>query len=215
MNPCDISLYAILDPERTRDRDLVEMAHCAAEGGVTLVQYRDKTSDTRQLVDNARAIKSALLPFNIPLLINDRVDVALAAEVDGVHVGQSDMHPADVRALMGKHAIVGLTIKTEQHAHEAPLELLDYVCAGGVYSTLSKHNPSNIGIEGWQLIHQVFKDLNAEMPVGAITGIDESNLADVLNAGADGAAIISAIFMADDVTVATQRLKSIVQEHLQ
>ncbi len=214
MNPCDISLYAILDPARTQGRNLIEMAQSAAEGGVTLVQYRDKSSDTRQLVENARAIKSALVPFSIPLLINDRVDVAMAADADGVHVGQSDMHPADVRKLMGKNVIVGLTIKSEQQAREAPLELLDYACAGGVYSTLSKVNPSNIGIEGWQKIHGVFKDKNAELPVGAIAGIDESNLADVLIAGADGAAIISAIFMVDDVTAATRRLKSIVQEHL-
>ena len=214
MNPCDISLYAILDPGRTRGRDLVEMVQNVAEGGVTLVQYRDKTSDTRQLIENARIVKSALAPYKIPLLINDRVDVALAASSDGVHVGQSDMHPADVRALMGEQAIVGLTIKNEQHAKDAPLDLLDYVCAGGVYTTLSKDNPSNIGIEGWQSVHQVFKDRGAELPVGAIAGIDETNLADVLKAGADGAAIISAIFMADDVKAATQRLKSIVRKHL-
>ena len=214
MNPCDISLYGILDPARTQGRGLVEMARCAAEGGVTLVQYRDKLSDTRHLIENARAIKTVLAPYDIPLLINDRVDVALAAAADGVHVGQSDMHPADVRSLMGEKALVGLTIKNEQHAADAPLELLDYVCAGGIYTTLSKNNPSNIGIEGWKSVRHVFKQRGAKLPVGAIAGIDETNLGDVLSAGADGAAIISAIFMADDVTAATQRLKSIVQEYL-
>lgn len=214
MNHCDISLYAILDPARTQGRDLAQMAQSAAKGGITLLQYRDKNSDTREMIDNARLIKSALAPYNIPLLINDRIDVALASNADGVHVGQSDMHPEDVRKLLGEKAIVGLTIKDEHQAQEAPIELLDYVCAGGVYTTLSKHNPSNIGLVGWQKIHQVFQSRSTQLPVGAIAGIDATNLSDVLAAGADGAAIISAIFMADDVNAATAQLKTIVQEHL-
>lgn len=212
-NPrCDISLYAILDPARTRGRSLGELARQTAEGGTTLLQYRDKTADTRTLIDNARTIKAALKGYNVPVLMNDRIDVALAAELDGVHVGQSDMHVSDARRLLGPDAIIGLTIKNIGHAKAAPIELLDYACAGGIYTTLSKDNPSNIGLEGWAKIAAHFRDVAPSFPVGGIAGIDETNLADVIKNGADGAAIISAIFMADDVTAATRRLSHILRE---
>lgn len=212
MNACDISLYAIIDPSRTRQRPLEKMAQAAAEGGATLMQYRDKTADTRTLVANARNIKLALEPFNVPLLMNDRVDVALAAGLDGVHVGQSDMTPADARRLLGPRAIIGLTIKNQGHARAASLDLLDYVCIGGVYSTLSKDNPTSIGVDGWASIAKVFRERDPSLPVGAIAGIEASNLGEVLSNGADGAAIISAIFMADDVREATAELRSVVEE---
>ncbi|MGI9366203.1 MAG: thiamine phosphate synthase [Rhizobiaceae bacterium] len=214
MNPCDISLYAILDPHRTQGRPLTDMAKAAADGGITLLQYRDKEAGTRTMVKNAERIKRALDPYSIPLLVNDRVDVALAVEADGVHVGQSDMKPVDTRRLLGPNAIIGLTIKTVEHAQQAPLDLIDYACIGGVYSTLSKVNPGNIGLEGWASISSVFRQKCPTMPVGAIAGIDASNLQAVLENGADGAAIISAIFMADDVEAATRELKNIVGVNL-
>ncbi len=212
MSTCDISLYAILDPNRTRGRPLIKMVRAAAEGGITLLQYRDKQADTRTLINNAREIKSALQPYDIPLLINDRVDVALAVGASGVHVGQSDMNPQDARRLLGNEAILGLTIKTTAHANAAPTELLNYVCIGGLCSTLSKDNPNNIGLDGWRDIAAHFRDNSPNLPVGAIAGIDETNLANVITNGADGAAIISAIFMADDVTAAARNLKSILAE---
>ena len=211
MTHCDISLYAILDPARTRNRPLDELACAAAEGGISLLQYRDKHADTRTLVENARLIKTALEGTNIPLLINDRVDVALAVDADGAHVGQSDMTPADARELLGPDAIIGLTIKTLQHAQDAPVELIDYACIGGVYTTLSKDNSSSIGLNGWHQIASHFRKSAPDLPVGAIAGIDETNMIDVLNTGADGLAIISAIFMADDVVAATRKLKSIIE----
>ena len=214
MNPCDVSLYGIIDPSRTRGRDLGELTTAAAEGGITLLQYRDKTADTRTLVANARIIKATLESFNVPLLINDRVDVALAVGAEGVHVGQSDMTPKDARRLLGEDAIIGLTIKSEENAQQAPLDLIDYACIGGGYTTLSKDNPSNIGLDGWRRIAAHFRNVAPDLPVGAIAGIDASNLEDVLNNGADGAAIISAIFMADDVKAATQDLKRITDRCL-
>ena len=149
MNKCDISLYAIIDPERTRGRPLGDLVKSAADGGITLLQYRDKLSDTRSLISNAEIIKNALSSYSIPLLINDRVDVALAVEAEGVHVGQSDMAPADARRLLGADALIGLTIKSLENARAAPLDVIDYACIGGVFTTLSKDNPSNIGLQGW------------------------------------------------------------------
>ncbi len=213
MNSCDISLYAILDPNRTQKRPLSEMALAAARGGATILQYRDKLADTRTLVENARLIKSVLAPFHIPLLINDRVDVALASDADGVHIGQSDMLAADAQKLLGKKAIIGLTIKTNEQAIAAPVSMLNYVCIGGVFSTLSKDNPTNMGLSGWREVAAHFRATAPKLPVGAIAGIDQTNLEEVLQAGADGAAIISGIFMADDVQAATRKLKSIIEKH--
>src|SRR5262245_31249811 len=96
---CDLRLYALVDPEHSGGRDLAELARLVAQGGATLVQLRDKRSDTRPMVERARAIKAALAPFNVPLLINDRVDVALAAGADGVHVGQrSEEHTSELQS---------------------------------------------------------------------------------------------------------------------
>ena len=214
MNKCDISLYAIIDPERTRGRPLGDLVKSAADGGITLLQYRDKLSDTRSLISNAEIIKNALSSYSIPLLINDRVDVALAVEAEGVHVGQSDMAPADARRLLGADALIGLTIKSLENARAAPLDVIDYACIGGVFTTLSKDNPSNIGLQGWAQVADHFRQAAPNLPVGAIAGIDADNLASVLNNGADGAAIISAIFMADDVTGATKQLKSIIESEV-
>ncbi len=213
MNDCDISLYAIIDPNRVNGRSMVDLARAAAQGGATIFQYRDKTSDTRTLIENARALKAALAPFDVPLLMNDRVDVALAAELDGVHIGQSDMPAVDARRLLGGDKIIGLTLKSPQQALAAPTDVIDYACAGGVYATLSKDNPSDIGIAGWQSIANSFRSKTAHLPIGAIAGIDASNLAEVLVAGADGAAIISAIFMQDDVERATRELAKIIERH--
>ncbi len=212
MNACDISLYAILDPARTLGRPLDAMAAAAARGGATIMQYRDKHADTRELVENARTIRKALEPFDIPLLINDRVDVALASGAEGVHIGQSDMATEDARRLLGEDAIIGLTIKTQEHAKAAPTDLLDYVCIGGVFDTLSKENRVSIGLDGWAEVATNFRTDSPKLPVGAIAGIDETNLKSVLTAGADGAAVISAIFMADDVEAATRQLSAIIEE---
>ena len=212
MNPCDISQYAILDPARTRGRALDEMAEAAARGGATIMQYRDKQADTRALIKNARMILDAAEPFDVPLLINDRVDVALATGAHGVHIGQSDMAPADARRLLGEDAIIGLTIKTSQHAKAAPSDLLDYVCIGGVFDTLSKENRVSIGLDGWADVAAHFRNTAPELPLGAIAGINATNLRSVLDAGADGVAIISAIFMADDVEASTRKLSTIIEE---
>ena len=207
----DIRLYAILDPARTKGRDLPALAREAARGGATVLQYRDKHASTRELVENARAIRAALEGSGVPFLVNDRVDVALASGADGVHVGQDDMAATDARALLGPDRIVGLTIKTADHAAAAPLDALDYVCIGGVFETASKENPHAIGLDGWRAVAAHFRARAPELPVGAIAGIDGTNAADVIGAGADGVAVISALFMADDVEAAARELRTIVE----
>jgi thiamine-phosphate pyrophosphorylase len=206
----DLRLYALVDPERANGRTLPDVAKYVAAGGATLVQLRDKLGDTRRLVDVARAIKAAL-PGNVPLVINDRVDVALAADADGVHVGHEDMAVADARRLLGKKALIGLSLKTMRHVEEAPLELLDYVAIGGVFATSSKNNPDPpVGTDGLQRLAARVRARKPAMPIVAIAGIDATNAADAIAAGADGVAVISALSMTADPTSAARDLRAIV-----
>ena len=190
--PVDLRLNAIVDPERAGGHDLADLARLCAQGGATLVQLRDKVSETRAMVEEARAIKAALAPFRVPFVVNDRIDVALAAKADGVHLGPDDMAIEDARALLGRGAIVGLSIKSVAEADAAPLDLIDYVGSGGVYVTLSKEqkNPP-IGPQGLARIIAALHRRAANMPVVGIAGIDASNAAEVIGAGADGVAVIS------------------------
>ncbi len=179
--PVDLRLNAIVDPERAGGHDLADLARLCAQGGATLVQLRDKVSETRTMVEEARAIKAALAPFRVPFVVNDRVDVALAAKADGVHLGPDDMTIEDARALLGRGAIVGLSIKSVAEADAAPLDLIDYVGSGGVYVTLSKEqkNPP-IGPQGLARIIAALHRRAANLPVVGIAGIDASNAAEVI-----------------------------------
>ncbi len=207
----DLRLYALLDPERSGGRELATLAREVAQGGATLVQLRDKLGSTRRMIESARAIKAALASFNVPLLINDRVDVALASKADGVHVGWDDMSIADVRALLGRDAIVGLSIKTIEQVNAAPVDALDYVCIGGVFPTLSKDNPdAPVGVAGFSRLASAMRARAPKMPVGAIAGIDAANAGSVMAAGSDGVAIISALTLEPDPAAAARKLREII-----
>jgi len=147
----------------------------------------------------------------IPLLVNDRVDVALAAESDGVHIGQDDIPVPDARLLLGRGATIGLSVKTVEQAKAAPLELLDYVAIGGVYGTTSKDNTAApIGIDGLRAIVDTVRARKANFPICAIAGITAANAGDVIAAGADGVAVISALSLAPDPAKAAQDLRAVV-----
>ena len=217
--PVDLRLNAIVDPERAGGHDLADLARLCAEGGATLVQLRDKRGATRAMVEEARAIKKALAPFSVPLIVNDRVDVALAAGADGVHVGQDDMAVEDARRLLGPGAIIGLSIKTVSEAEAAPVDLIDYVGSGGVYVTTSKQqNNAPIGPAGLKRIIAVLRsrvqEKQKKLPVCGIAGIDASNAAEVIAAGADGVAVISALSLAPDPAAAARTLRQIVDAML-
>jgi thiamine-phosphate pyrophosphorylase len=207
----DLRVYALVDPEHAGGHALADLARLVAQGGATLVQLRDKRSETRRMVEHARAIKAALAPFNIPLLINDRVDVALACSADGVHVGQGDMAVDDARRLLGRDAIIGLSIKTTAQAEAAPVDILDYVGVGGVFATTSKDNTSApIGTAGLARIADILRRRAPGFPVCGIAGIDAGNAADVIAAGADGVAVISALSLKPDPQAAARELRCIV-----
>ncbi len=208
----DLRLYALLDPAQRGGRNLSELARLIG-GAATLLQLRDKHGTTRALIEQAKAIKIALP--NVPLLINDRVDVALAAEADGVHVGWDDMEAGEARLLLGRNAIIGLSLKTIEQANAAPLDRLDYVAIGGVFVTQSKDNPdAPVGLAGLREIAAVVRKRAPRMPIAAIAGIDASNAADVVAVGADGVAVISALSLAPDPKAAAQELRDIVDRAL-
>jgi len=215
----DLRLNAIVDPERAGGHDLATLARLCAEGGATLVQLRDKLSETRAMVETARAIRAALKPFGVPLVINDRVDVALASGAEGVHVGQDDMTVEDARKLLGPTAVIGLSIKNVGEAEAAPIGLIDYVGSGGVYGTLSKQqkNPP-IGPAGLGRIIAVLRRRAEQhgkpLPICGIAGIDAGNAAPVIAAGADGVAVISALSLAGDPAAAARALRQTVDAAL-
>jgi len=213
----DLRLNAIVDPDNAGGHDLVDLARRCAEGGATLVQLRDKHGSTRRLIDEIRAIKAALKGSGVPVLVNDRVDVALATGADGVHVGQDDMAVEDARRLLGPGAIIGLSIKSVTEAEAARLELIDYVGSGGVYATLSKQQKNApIGPHGLARIIDVLRRRAQKrpLPVCGIAGIDAGNAAAVITAGADGIAVISALSRAPDPAAAARDLRAIVDAAL-
>ena len=202
----DLSLYLVIGPDDCAGRDMADVAEAAAQGGAGMVQLRDKASSTRIRIDDARRLAARLTPLGVPLLINDRVDVALAAGADGVHLGQSDMDPTDARRLLGDSAIIGVTVHSLDEALSVPLEQVDYVSIGGVFATASKNNPNPpIDVTGLAEIAVLF-----DLPVVAIAGISRDNAAAVIAAGVAGIAVISAVCAAPDPRAAAADLRAIV-----
>ena len=208
----DLRLYGLLDTGVSGfdGAKLAAMAVEAVRGGCTLLQYREKSiADARAALARIRAIHVALSGTGVPLLVNDRVDLALAAGVEGVHLGQSDMHPGDARRLLGRGAIIGLTLKTGPQADELYRLPVDYACIGGVFATASKDNPDPpVGLDG--LARIVFRGRlarGAAFPLGAIAGIDATNAAAVIQAGADGIAVISSLFAGESVEARARDLR--------
>jgi thiamine-phosphate pyrophosphorylase len=215
MEQVDLRVYAIVDPEHAGGHDLVELTRAVAAGGATLVQLRDKVSRTSDMIEEARALKAALAPFGVPLIINDRVDVALAVGADGVHVGQDDMSVAEARRLLGPAPFIGLSVRTEQQAAAAPLAILDYVGIGGVYGTTSKASGKTpIGPDGLRRVIQVFRHRIGNFPACGIAGITAANAEAVIAAGADGVSVISALSYRPDPAAAARELRDVVDAAL-
>jgi thiamine-phosphate pyrophosphorylase len=216
MEQVDLRLYAIVDPEHTGGHGLVDLTRAVAAGGATLVQLRDKVSTTPDMIEEARALKAALAPFGVPLIINDRVDVALAVGADGVHVGQEDMGVEEARGLLGPAPFIGLSVRTEAQAAAAPLAILDYVGIGGVYGTTSKASGKTpIGLEGLSRVIQVLRHRIGNFPACGIAGITAANAEAVIAAGADGVSVISALSYRPDPAAAARELRSVVDAALE
>jgi thiamine-phosphate pyrophosphorylase len=205
----DILLYGIVDPQIAKGRSLAALAAAAARGGATLIQYRAKEASTREMVREARAIREALAGTGVPLLINDRIDVALAAGTEGVHLGADDMELADARRLLGEDAIIGATLKNAGELRYLASARIDYACIGGIFATAHKDNAdAPLGLEGYAVLREQARRALGDLPIGAIAGITAENAASVMAAGADGIAVIGAMFAGDDVEVAARKLRA-------
>ncbi|MDH7794718.1 MULTISPECIES: thiamine phosphate synthase [unclassified Beijerinckia] len=187
-------LCLVTDRSLSHGRNLVDVVGAAVSGGVTMVQLREKDATTRQFLEEARALKALLQPLDVPLIINDRVDIALAVDAEGVHVGQTDMPVAQVRQLIGVQKIIGLSITNRTQIEREDARQADYLGIGPLYAQTTKADAATpLGVEGFTALRAL-----TQKPVMAIGGLKASNSADVLKAGANGLAIVSAIIGADD-----------------
>lgn len=203
-----LKLYLVTDRGLCGGRDLCEIVRAAAAGGVTMVQLREKDIDTRTFVEEAVALKEVLAPLGVPLIINDRVDVALAADADGVHIGQSDM-PYDIaRRLLGPARIIGLSVENMRQVVQANSLDVDYIGVSPVFATPTKTDTAApFGLEGLREAVTLSRH-----PAVGIGGMNSSTAARVFAAGAAGIAVVSAIMADDNPGEASRRLLKIIEE---
>ena len=195
-------IYLVTDEAAALGKPIESIVSQAIKAGVSCVQLREKNAGTRLFLKRALALVSILKPARIPLIINDRVDIALAAGADGVHLGQSDMPYKDARRLMGPKAVIGLSVETWEDVERARELDVDYLGVSPVFSTPTKTDTKTPwGLEGLERIREY-----SSLPLVAIGGLDVSNAGDVIAAGADSIAVVSAICSADDCFEAAGRL---------
>ena len=199
-------IYLVTSRSLCSPRPLEEIVLQAVDGGVAYVQLREKDVSTRFFIQEAKRIKKLLSFCKIPLIINDRVDVALACGAEGVHIGQEDMPYSTARKLMGKNAIIGLSVETWEDVEESEKLDVDYIGVSPVFPTPTKTDTKGAwGLSGLAKIKAFSRH-----PLVAIGGINEANAGDVIAAGADCIAVVSAICAAPDPASATRNLKSII-----
>ncbi|CAV26964.1 putative thiamine monophosphate syntase [Vibrio atlanticus] len=205
MNP--YKLYLVTDDQQDLET-LKFVVEQAIAGGVTMVQVREKHGDVRAFIERAQAVKSILAGSGVPLIINDRVDVALAVDADGLHLGQSDMPAELARQLIGPDKILGLSIETEQQLREADSLPIDYIGLSALFTTPTKTNlKKHWGYDGIKMALETTK-----LPIVGIGGINESNIPQLVESGIHGLALVSAICHAEDPKQATQDLLSLMGE---
>lgn len=204
----DYSLYLVTDRTLSLGRTTVEIVGQAVKGGITCVQLREKHCDTREFIEEARAVHqllAAMVP-RIPLIINDRLDVALAVGAEGVHLGQKDMALADARRLAGDQLIIGISAESVTDAVRAEQQGADYIGISPVYATPTKTDTAApLGLTGVQAIRAA-----VSLPLVGIGGIGPDNAAAVIQAGADGIAVVSAIVSAPCPQTAARHLKQCI-----
>jgi thiamine-phosphate diphosphorylase len=196
-------LYLIVDPEQTRGRDPVEVAAAAVRGGATIVQYRDKLHDKGDQLPVVERLVALCRPAGLPVLVNDHVDLVLAADADGVHVGQHDLPVAVTRRLLSAGAIVGTSNNNAGEAAASEQAGASYVAVGRIFPTQSKGNTRPASLDTIRAVRAA-----VGLPLVAIGGITAANVDAVIEAGADAAAVIAAVCAADDVEEAARAISS-------
>ncbi|MCC8154368.1 MAG: thiamine phosphate synthase [Tannerellaceae bacterium] len=204
----DLALYLVTDRSLLSGRSLEEVVGEAVRGGVTMVQLREKACSSREFYELAFALKRVLTPYEVPLIINDRVDIALACDAGGLHIGQQDLPYPVVRKLLGKNKIIGLSVENLRDVEEANSWDVDYIGISPVFSTPTKTDTAApVGLKGIEAITR----LSVHPSVG-IGGIHPGNAADIIRAGANGIAVVSAIMSAPEPYKAASGLKEIINQ---
>ena len=201
------SIYLVTDHNCLQGRDFLGCIENALQGGVTLVQLREKNVDGGIFLQRAVAVKNLCDKYNVPLLINDRIDVALACKAAGVHLGQDDIPPSAARAILGPDAIIGVSAHSCEEALAAEKDGADYLGVGAVFPTNSKDDASEVGLNMLKEIRQISK-----LPIVGIGGINAQNYTQVRAAGAQGAAIISGILGVNNIEDEVRKIKMTISD---
>ena len=196
-------LYAVTDRTWLGDRSLADQVEDTLKGGATFIQLREKDLDFDDFVKEAQAIKKLTDAYKIPFVINDAVEVALAVDADGVHVGQEDIDAGELRKRIGDK-IIGVSADTVELALKAEADGADYIGVGAIYATATKTDAEVVPFETIAAICQA-----VTIPVVAIGGLNETNIHNLAGTGVDGVALVSAIFAKDDIVRATRELRSL------
>ena len=200
----DLLLYAVTDRHWLNGRTLYEVVKESLDGGVTFLQLREKTLDEAHFLEEAKELQKLCKEYKVPFIINDNVDIAVAMNADGVHVGQSDMEAGDVRAKLGPDKIIGVSTQTVEQAIEK--HGADYLGVGAVFPTTSKDDAAEVSYDTLKAICEA-----VSIPVVAIGGITQENVVKLTGSGIDGVAVISAIYAQKDIKKAAADLKAAVK----
>jgi thiamine-phosphate pyrophosphorylase len=205
LNPDALRLYLVTDQALTRGRPLADVVAAAVQGGVTCVQLREKQLGTREFLAQALILKALLAPQGIPLVINDRIDIAMACGADGVHLGQNDLPVDEARKLLPPGVFIGWSVESMDDVQQSAALPVDYLGVSPIFSTPTKTDTKDPwGLEGLAVVRAA-----TPLPLVAIGGIHGGNARDVLRAGADGLAVVSALCAADDPRAAAATLKAL------
>lgn len=207
---CDkqyLLLYAVTDRTWTGKQTLYQQVEAAVKGGATCVQLREKELDEAAFLQEAKEICALCRRYNVPFIVNDNVDIALACGADGVHVGQEDMAAGDVRCRVGKDIILGVTVHTVEEARQAVRNGADYLGLGAVFPTSTKTDAEQMPGDMLRAICA-----SVELPIVAIGGINRDNLLKLSGSGVDGAALVSAIFSAEDIEETCRELRALSEK---
>lgn len=208
VNAADYSLYLVTDRGLSLGRSTLEIVQTAVRGGVTCVQLREKNCSAREFIGEALSVQAFLKERGIPLIINDRLDIAQAVKADGVHLGQSDIPLKMARAIVKDSMLIGISAESLQDAVEAEQDGADYIGVSPVYTTATKKDTAPaLGLEGFREIRKAVK-----IPLIGIGGLNRSNAAEVIRNGADGIALVSAIVSAEDPEKAAAELSEIIRQ---
>lgn len=203
----DYSIYLVTDDGCLQGRVLIDCVREALEGGVTLVQYRAKTASSAEMYAEALQLKALCDSFNVPLIINDRLDIAMAVGAAGVHLGQDDLPCAAARKILGEDYIIGVSAHNPAEAKAALQSGADYLGCGAVFGTATKADVKKLGTEGLTAICK-----EKGLPVVGIGGVTAENYREVRAAGADGAAIVSGILAPPDIRTTVEAIAKVSQE---